>query len=133
MLTMEERLEVKLLREQGWSIRGIAKKLKKSRNTVRKILSGEMPSEYSRKGSGSKLDSYKDYLRTKIAEENYTYQRLYREITGMGYQGSYGLVKDYLKEFRIKKDTEVTVRFETLPGQQAQADWKRFGLQSFSK
>jgi transposase len=129
---MEERLEVKLLRDQGWSIRRIAKKLGKSRNTVRKIVHGEGANDYSRKVSGSKLDPYKNYLRTKITEENYTNQRLHREIQEMGYQGSYGLVKDYLKEFRVKKDDEVTVRFETLPGQQAQGDWKKFGLVSFS-
>lgn len=128
MLKEEQKVKVKLLYEQGESIKGIARRLSISKNTVKSILRNEPKEPVAR---GSKLDNYKEYLYTKIKQANYTNSRLFREIKKMGYRGRYGLVKNYLREFREKSSNELTMRFETLPGQQAQADWKKMGLINF--
>ncbi|MEW6215880.1 MAG: IS21 family transposase, partial [Nitrospirota bacterium] len=63
-------------------------------------------------------------LRMKIeGEPMLTASRLFREINGLGYAGSSRLVRLYVGEIRVKKEKEATVRFETLPGQQAQVDF----------
>ncbi len=55
--------------------------------------------------------------------------RLLEEIELMGYRGSVDTVRRYLKT--IDEDERVsskaTVRYETAPGRQAQADWAEIG------
>lgn len=41
-----------------------------------------------------------------------------------GYKGSYSTIKAYTHNLKKNKQNEVTMRFETLPGQQCQIDWK---------
>lgn len=132
MLRLEGKLEIKVLKEQGLSIRKIAKKLRVSRNTVRRALREEGVVRYTRPGVVCKLDPYKNYLLMKIGEADFTSTRLYREIKELGYKGSYTLVKEFLREYRIKREKEATVRFETVPGQQGQVDWSDFGSVEFS-
>jgi len=128
MLNEEQKVKVKLLHEQGESIKGIARNLGISKNTVKSILRNEPKEPVVRE---SKLDTYKEYLYTKINQANYSNSRLYREIKSMGYEGSEELVKKYLQPYRSEKKNELTMRFETLPGQQAQADWKKMGCINF--
>lgn len=122
-------MRVEVLREEGMSIKGIARKLMISKNTVRKILHTR---DNKNMKKISKLDTYKDYLLTKIEEADYTSSRLCREIRMMGYEGSYELVKKYVNPHRNKKREDAVIRFETLPGQQAQSDWKRMGAVYYS-
>jgi transposase len=51
--------------------------------------------------------------------------RLLEEIRPMGYSGSIVTLRRYLKALKgcLQRQRKVTVRFETPPGKQAQADW----------
>ena len=61
--------ELSELKGQGMSIRGIARELGVSRNSVRKYLrSPGVPREQSRGRRASKLDPYTDYVDTRLAE-----------------------------------------------------------------
>ena len=51
---------------------------------------------------------------------------LLREIRGMGYEGSYSTVADYVRPRRRRRQPQATVRFETAAGEQAQVDWGSF-------
>ena len=52
---------------------------------------------------------------------------LLREIRGLGYEGSYSTVADYMRPRRRRpSQPQATVRFETDPGEQAQVDWGSF-------
>ncbi len=73
----------------------------------------------------SSLDGFKPYLKKRYEEYELSAVRLLDEIKGMGFEGGVDTVRRYLRT--LKKDVvrtkKLTVRFETPPGKQAQADW----------
>ena len=48
---------------------------------------------------------------------------LLRELRELGYDGSYTILSEYVRPRRRLRQPEVTMRFETGPGEQAQVDW----------
>ena len=48
---------------------------------------------------------------------------LHRELKRLGYGGGYSILKSYVSPRRRRRQPEATVRFETVPGEQAQVDW----------
>ena len=68
MITQEIYVDIHVLHKQGLSIRAIARKLKLSRNTVRRHLSRptEVPKYQERAKRPTKLDPYKDYILGRI-------------------------------------------------------------------
>ena len=112
------------LKGQGRSIRGIARELGVSRNSVRKYLrSPGVPREQPRGRRASKLDPYTEYIDTRLAEGLYNCVVLLRELRTLGYSGGYTILKDYVQPRRRRRQPRATVRFETGPGEQAQVDW----------
>jgi transposase len=128
MLTGEEVLEIRILHRQGKSIRAIARDLQVSRETVRKYLREpeREPGYAPRAPRPSKLDPFKDYIRMRIRES--APRRLpatvyLREIRALGYEGGISILKDWLQGEYPRLPAPDVIRFETPPGQQAQADW----------
>ena len=74
---------------------------------------------------GSKLDAFKDYLRERFDRYQLSAVRLIEEIRPMGYTGSLQTVRRFLQSLRgpAQRLERLTVRYETPPGKQAQADW----------
>jgi transposase len=137
MITQEELIEMQILKKHENSIRSIAKALGVSRNTVRKYLREEKKrAEYKqRKTSPSKLDAYKEYLTNRVRQATpYVIPAtvLLREIQEQGYQGKITILRDFLRANQQPAEGKV-IRFETLPGLQAQVDWTtlRKGLHAF--
>jgi transposase len=130
MLKLEGVMEIRILKQQGLSIRAIARQLGVSRNTVREYLRSDKPPAYSpREKRGSKLDPYKAYIQERVqsARPNWIPGTVMdREIRDLGYQGSIRLVRYYLAELKPAIIPEPVVRFETEPGQQMQVDWAVF-------
>jgi transposase len=127
MMTQERLVEIHVLYKQGKSIRAIAKELTVSRNTVRRYLrdTTRMPTYSRREARPSKLEPYKTYLRERIEAAKPDWipaTVLFREIQAQGYSGKEGIVKTYLRPFKVPV-TEPVVRFETPPGQQMQVDF----------
>jgi transposase len=129
MLNPDQFMDLKLLHQQGHSIRQIAKQTGLSRNTVRKALRAKAPPVFKTPQRSSKLDPFKDYLRQRHTECGLSAVRLLQELEPMGYSGSIDLLRRFLKPLKApaKALAKATVRFETPPGQQAQADWKYCG------
>lgn len=131
MINKEAWVDIKSLYRQGYSIRGIARELGLSRKTVRRYLRSEDLPRYVRsKKRASLIDPYKDYLTSRLRGlPELPATVLLREITAQGYQGKITLVKDFVRPLRTeqKRLQELTVRFETPPGEQAQVDWGDFG------
>ncbi len=130
MITKEAWVDIKTLHRQGHSIRTIARELGISRKTVRRHLRSEEPPRYQRKKRASILDPYKDYLRSRLeALPELPATVLLRELQAQGYEGKITVVKDFVRPLRAerKRLQELTVRFETPPGEQAQVDWSEFG------
>lgn len=128
MLSQEEWMDLKILHHQGLSIRAIARQTGLARQTVKRALAQTVPSRYKpRPPQPKKLDPYLEHLNAAI--ENRPWMRaarLYREIRGMGYGGRYEAVKVFVRQQRtlLQAKSRACVRFETLPGQEAQFDWK---------
>ncbi len=128
MISKEELMNIQVLHQQGHSQRAIAKQLGISRNTVKNYLTSN-PSEpkYSnRPKTNSKLDGYKPFLHSRIAQAapiHLSAVVLYREIKEQGYAGSLSLLRHYLHQYRGKPEVQPVKRFETPAGKQMQVDW----------
>ncbi len=129
MIGVDLYMDILLLHKQGLSIRDIARQTGLSRNTVRKVLRGEHDLRRKPAARASKLDPFKDYLRQRRAELPLSAVRLLEEIGPMGYTGSVVTLRRFLAELEGRQASQgkATVRFETPPGHQAQADWAEAG------
>ncbi len=106
------------------SKRSIARSLEVDVRTVRKILRQKEPAPYKRSNKTEGLVApWQDFIRERLISVGYCAQSLYEELTGMGYRGGYDTVRRFIKPLREEAAIEATVRFETPPGRQGQADW----------
>ena len=122
-------------RIKGKSIKEIARDLKVSRNTVRKVLrSGATSFEYMRVVQPrpklgawhGDLDRMLSDNETRAARERLTLIRVFEELRGLGYQGSYDAVRRYAKKWRIERGAataEAYVPLSFAPGEAYQFDW----------
>lgn len=122
-------MDIKELHREGLSIRDIGRQTGYSRNTVRKVLRGAHTPKVKAGVRASKLDTFKPYLRTRFEQYQLSAVRLHPEIVAMGYSGSIQTVRRYLHSLRgpSPRLSGVTLRYETPPGKQAQADWGECG------
>jgi len=122
-------------RVKGKSIKEIARDLKVSRNTVRKVLrSGATSFEYMRVVQPRpKLGAWHGDLDRMLsdneagpARERLTLIRMFEELRGLGYQGSYDAVRRYAKKWRVERGAataEAYVPLSFAPGEAYQFDW----------
>lgn len=127
MLTQELLVEIHVLHRQGKSIRSIAKALNVSRNTVRKYLRdiARTPTYSRRDDRPSKLEPFKTYLLERIEAARPDWipaTVLFRELQAKGYEGKEGILRNYIRQFKVTR-TEPVQRFETPAGQQMQVDF----------
>jgi transposase len=131
MIMQETWVMIKHLKQQGLSIRAIARQLDIDRNTVRRALRREGLPHYTRTTRrASKLDPYKPYLQRRLDEcPELTAVRLYQEIQAQGYPGRCSILRAFVRPLRQehRRLGQLTVRFETAPGEQGQVDWGHFG------
>ena len=118
-------LDIHDLKRQGHSIRAIADLTGLARNTVRKILRGRHSTTRKPAQRPTKLDPFHEYLQKRRAEHPLSAVRLLDEIRPMGYTGSLQTLRRFLATLdgQARRQKRLTVRFETPPGHQAQADW----------
>ncbi len=130
MLEEEGVMEIKILHRQGVGIRGIARQLGISRNTVREYLRKDKSPVYGpRPERGSKLDPYKPYIKQRLAAGRPDWipaTVIDRELREQGYQGSIRLLRYYMAGLKPVARPDPVVRFETEPGHQMQVDWGVF-------
>lgn len=81
--------QIHQMQQAGYPIRVIARRLSKSPMTIYKYLSmPEFPQMIARKKRPSILDPYRDYLSQRWEAGCRNASQLWREIRGMGYQGT---------------------------------------------
>jgi len=118
-------MDIRALKAQGFSQRAVAKLLGVHRSAVRRVWNEEVPRPYQRAPRPTKVDGHKEHLGARLlAAPGLCATRLFREARARGYSGGYEAIKVFCREW--KKDwrgRQATVRFETGPGVQAQADW----------
>jgi transposase len=120
---------------KGKTIKEIARDLKVSRNTVRRVLrSGETRFEYEREVQPRpKLGRWTDELDrlladnvTKPAREQLTLIRVFEELRGRGYEGGYDAVRRYARRWAKERGHSTAAAFVPLsfaPGEAYQFDW----------
>lgn len=126
MIAQEDYLVIHKLHALGYTISQIARELHLDRKTVRTHLQHGTAPVYHQPTRPSKLDAYRDWIRTRLAEAPLTATRLLRELRPLGYAGGYSILKAFVAEVRPRPPVPVVVRFETPPGDQGQADFARF-------
>jgi DNA replication protein DnaC/transposase len=136
MLTVETIGKVRIAyHRDGKSIRKVAKDLRLSRNTVRKVVRSEQTAfEYRRsKQPFPKLGAYIEELECRLEEDQQlpkkrrrTTQALFEELQNQGYCGSYGSVRRYVKRWRQKQQhmsAQVFIPLTFDPAEAFQFDW----------
>jgi len=125
VLRLEEWMDIRMLHKEGHSIKEIARQTGRSRNTVRRVLREAGPAGFKKPERDSCLDNFKAYLRERFENTGLSAVRLLPEIQAMGYAGSVVTLRRYLHTLKPAQERlkKLTVRFETPPGKQAQADW----------
>jgi transposase len=114
--------------KQGLSVSEIARQTGHDRKTIRKYLATAQKPQYQSAGRVSKLAPYKSYIERRLKEvPEISNRRLLREIREQGYIGSRSILGDFIKPFRMARRQLAVLRFETMPGEQAQVDWSSFG------
>ena len=91
--------------------------------TVKKYMEGYVPQKRRTAKKKSKLDEFKNIIEEKL-ELGCSSMAIYKYIQKDGYTGSYSLVADYSAKHKQEELKKATMRYETLPGLQAQVDWK---------
>lgn len=127
MLTQEWVVTIKVLKQQGKSIKRIARETGLARNTVKKYLQRtDTKPVYQRKARrASKLDPFKDYIQYRVDAAHPDWipaSVIYEELLALGYQGKRRILSGYLALLKPKTIPEPLVRFETKPGKQLQVD-----------
>ena len=120
---------------KGKTIKEIARDLKVSRNTVRKVLrSGETSFGYERQVQprpklgrwAVELDGLLAANAAKSAREQLTLIRIFEELRGRGYDGGYDAVRRYARRWSKERGQSTAAAYVPLsfaPGEAYQFDW----------
>jgi transposase len=127
MLNLEDFMNRRDLKQQGWSVSAIADELNLDRKTVRKHLV-EAPQPYKRENPAAcKIDPYRSFLRERWEKGVHNACKLLEEVRSRGYDGGYSQLKLVVLPWREEGRERAFVGFETGPGEQSQMDWGHFG------
>jgi DNA replication protein DnaC/transposase len=120
---------------QGKTIKEIARELRVSRNTVRKVVrSGRTDAEYEREVQPRpKLGRWTAELEELLAanakkadREQLTLIRIFEELRGCGYEGGYDAVRRYARTWSVAHGQRLATVYVPLsfePGEAYQFDW----------
>lgn len=123
-------MHIKILHQQGKSLRAIACELGCSVNTVRKYVNEEVPPAYQERARREpKVAPFATYLQQRVAAAAPDWipaTVLWREIRDQGFDGSERTVRNFVATLRPVRAPDPLVRFETAAGDQMQVDWIEF-------
>ena len=120
-------IKARELQAKGHTQKEISVRLGVCERTVRNYLKNDPTSRKKGKRT-SKLAPYYGFIDTKIKENPYfNCELLYDDLLKIGYTGKISILRDYVSRVRREVLTEAVIRFETVPGHQAQVDWKEHG------
>lgn len=113
---------IRHLHEKRLNISQIALELKLSRPTVRRQLAKGRYEKAKSTPRSSKLDPYKERIRSYLNRYEYSAVQIFRMIKEDGYDGGEGILRAYVAKTRPPKHTAyLTLRFA--PGESAQVDF----------
>lgn len=127
MIDKRTLFEIHRLQAEGLSQRKIARQLSLSRQTVKRHLLAPQ-TQRKKAPKPSKLDPFKIHvLQWLQIDPTLSATVVLQRLEGLGFEGKYSIVKDYLRKTRPKPPLIPIRRFESQPGEQFQIDWGVFG------
>ena len=117
--------EIVARKERGEGVKRIARELGVDRKTVRRWLRLGAWQPRRPRPRRRPIDQFTEFIAQRGPEVGWNGVVLQRELTGLGFTGSYQQLQRYLKPYRAQRKWAelATVRFETGPGEQAQVDY----------
>lgn len=103
----------------------LAREYGMDRRTIKKYYEGYEGKPNTR-NKGSKLDKYYDEIKAKLAIKGITIKSVYEYLKSKDKEiGTYSNFNKYIKKKGLKpQKSKGHPRYETMPGEQAQVDWK---------
>lgn len=112
---------------KGVSISELARKYSIDWRTAEKYCKATTKPKYTlKKPKKSKLDEFKNIIDGWLEEAPYNAERILEKLVPLGFKGQIGIVRSYVSSKKKEHNQKATVRFETIPGKQAQVDWGHF-------
>jgi transposase len=119
--------EMHRLKVAGMTVSGIARVTGLDRKTVRRCLRQVRWQSYRRPARREALLApHRAWLMERAPQVGYSARILFQELCAQrGFDGGYGTVRDAVRPLRLETAAALLTqcRFETEPGEQAQADW----------
>ena len=102
MVRVEQWAEIRRMHfVKGLSIKEIARRTGRDRNTIRKALRSDRPPRYERPSRASKLEPFREEIHRLLREEPRLPGSRMRELLAeLGYEGGKTILDDYLRELR---------------------------------
>ena len=127
-MTLGEALRLHLI--EGLSARQIAKRMKLSRNTVRKLLGKGLPKRAGRSAPReSMLSPYEAAVRRMLDETpGVRATTVLERLRPMGYTGGVTIVRDLVRRLRPRTPAEPFLTLDFHPASAMQVDWADFGF-----
>jgi transposase len=123
----EKWMEIRSDYKKGLSYSEIGIKHNIDWRTAKKYANSDHKPKYELKEpKTSMLDSWKGQIDLWLEEAPYSAVRIHEKMQEMGYEGKYTMVRTYVSTKKSDLNNKATVRFETMPGLQAQVDWAHF-------
>ena len=123
----EKWMDIRTDYKKGLSYTEIGKKHSIDRRTAKKYAqSDQKPSYELTAPKPSKLDSHKHQIDLWLDEAPYSAARILEKLEEIGCDCKYTIVRKYVSSKKTELNSKATVRFETMPGLQAQVDWAHF-------
>jgi transposase len=118
----------KILDQDGKKKGEIAEILGVSRRTVYNYLNNKVFQEGKKAGrpKGSvKLKEYSGYIDSVLSDDDFEIngEVLYEKLEKQGYKGKRTILNDYIRSKKEEFANHAILRYETIPGEQAQVDW----------
>ena len=115
---------VKKLKQEGHSIREIARRTQISRRTVTKYVKADSCPQYP-KGikRKSKLSPYKDYITQRLKEGCYKATRIFSELRRKGFLGSYATVARLVRTEKMQMPGGLIEPKEVVPYSPRRGSW----------
>jgi transposase len=130
MKTQEQQLEILFCKPKGLSFREIGRRKGCDPRTAKKYIEHPELIGQPRKAAPrpSMVDAYRDQIEAYLADDDGNHRATYihDQLVKCGFQGSCQIVRRAVSEINGRKQHLAYVRFETMPGEQAQVDYGEF-------
>lgn len=123
-------MDILTLKNQGYSLRQIAKKTGMSRNTIKQYLADPTRPIRPREKKAGVLTPFIPHIESLLnTDPEFQATRIYDQLRSLGYAGSYPMVRRHVADLKGEKFRKAYMAFETEPGRQAQVDFGEFQVQ----